>query len=94
MTIRYVDPRAEPSRAAEPYTLSLDIASKPVTLGLIANSFPDATRFMNHVETALRAAIPTLDIVRYAKPDTSPARADMRLEIERKCDAVVSAYGH
>ena len=94
MTIRYVDPRAEPSRAAEPYTLSLDIASKPVTLGLIANSFPDATRFMNHVETALRAEIPTLDVICYAKPDTSPARADMRLEIDRKCDAVVSAYGH
>jgi hypothetical protein len=94
VTIRYVDPRAEPSRAAEPYTLSLDIASKPVTLGLIANSFPDATRFMNHVEATLRAAIPTLDVLHYTKPDTSPARADMRLEIARKCDAVISAYGH
>src|SRR5271165_4351276 len=27
VTIRYFDPRAEPSRAAEPYTLSLDIVS-------------------------------------------------------------------
>jgi len=94
VTIRYFDPRAEPSRAAEPYTLSLDIVSKPVTLGLIANSFPDATRFMDHVETALKAAIPTSAVIRYVKPDTSPARTDMRLEIAEKCDAVVSAYGH
>lgn len=92
--IRYLDPRAVPRRPDETYDLSIDIANEPVTLGLISNSFPDASRFMKHVGDALARAAPSLVINHYAKADTSQAPADMRTGIARECDAVVSAYGH
>jgi hypothetical protein len=99
MVVRYFDPRGVTVRPPEPYSLSIDLAATdleatPITLGLIANSFPDATRFTDHVEAALLAAVPGLRTIRYRKPDTSAASPQMRLQIEEECDAVVSAYGH
>jgi hypothetical protein len=94
VAVDYFDPRAEPSKPAEPYLLSVDITAQPATVGLIANNFIDSTRFMDHVEAALLAAIPTVGVLRYTKPDTSPATADLRREIFENCTAVVSAYGH
>lgn len=94
MTVRYFDPRAEPSRSAESYDLRIDVGSEPVTLGLISNTFTDARRFLEHLEAALATAVPALSFISYAKPDTSPASCDMRTAVVRECDAVISAYGH
>jgi hypothetical protein len=94
MEVAYLDPQAVPSRAAENYELSIDVESRPVTIALIANTFVDAGRFLGHVEQALMDRMPTVTVIRYMKPDTSPASRDMQLDIVSKCDAVISAYGH
>ena len=38
------DPRAQPKAVAEPYEIKVDL-NKPLTIGLVANGFPDSVRF-------------------------------------------------
>jgi hypothetical protein len=94
MPIRYFDPTAEPSQAAEPYKLSVDIEVEPVTVCVVANTFSGATKFSDHIKAALLEIVPSLTVLRYDKADTSPAPGDLRRTISRRCDAVVSIYGH
>lgn len=93
MAVTYVDPAAEESTPAEPYELFIDPA-KPLTLGLIANAFPDATNFVDCVEAALRPLLPAATFRRYQKPSVDPVKPELLAEITAECDAVVSAWGH
>jgi hypothetical protein len=94
MTIEYLDPAAEESAPVEQYGLKLDLAKRPLTLGLIANSFPDARNFMDHVERALADLLPGATLRRYQKPAVDPVSPKVLAEIERECDGVVAAWGH
>ena len=86
MTIEFHDPRGEQRRASEAYALALDCEAA-VTIGLLANGFPDSVAFLDAVESAL--------VRRYAKPGASaPASADLVARIAGECDALVTAYGH
>ena len=93
-TIEFHDPRAEPQAEADPYELSIDL-SQPITIGLVANGFPDSVRFLDHVEKALAQEIPKDSFARYDKGDASAVIGGGMLDdIAERCDAVVAAYGH
>jgi hypothetical protein len=95
VSIEYVDPRSGPAAPVRPYTLAVDVTGGGTTIGLIANGFPDSVRFLDHIERALAAAVPSAALRRYAKNDVSvPATADMRSRILAECGAVIGAYGH
>ena len=95
MTVEYLDPRAEPGRAAEPYDLALDPGEGPVEVGLLANGFPDSAAFLDQVEKALAEALPGAAFRRYDKGDASTPASDQLLDgIAAECRAVVTAYGH
>jgi hypothetical protein len=94
MSVQYHDPRAEPLIPAEPYRLKADL-SVPVTVGLLANGFPDSAVFLEAVAAALAAALPGAEFKHYAKANASIPASDETLElIVSECGAVVSAYGH
>ena len=93
-TIDFHDPRAEPLASPDPYDLRLDL-SGPVTIGLVANGFPDSVRFLDHVEKALAQQLPTAGFARYDKGDASSVVSGSMLDdIAERCQAVVAAYGH
>ncbi|MDZ7728942.1 MAG: hypothetical protein U5Q44_12505 [Dehalococcoidia bacterium] len=93
MAVTYLDPTAETPTPAEPYEYFLD-TSKPVTLGLIANAFPDGTRFMDKLEAALADTLPTATIRRYQKPGVLPMDDAQLAAVTSECDAAIAAWGH
>ena len=94
ITTEFHDPRAKPRAVAEPYELDVDL-EKPLTIGLVANGFPDSVRFLDHVEKSLAQVVPTASFVRYDKGDASSVVSEPMLEeIQAECQAVVAAYSH
>jgi hypothetical protein len=93
--IEFLDPRAEPSSPVEPYTLSADVTRSPLTIGLLANGFPDSVAFLRQVETALSDRLPHATFHHFDKGDASSVVSDAMLDsIVSECRAVVAAYGH
>ncbi len=93
--ITFVDPRSEPGTPIEDYDLHVDVTEAPVTIGLVANGFPDSARFLDHVEKALAIEVPHAMFRRFDKGDaSSQLSASMLDEVVADCDAVVGAYGH
>lgn len=93
--LKFIDPRAEPGTPVEPYDLVVDLEAAPVTVGLVANGFPDSETFLDQVEKALASAVPTLSFRRYNKRNASSVISDDMLDdVIDGCDAVVGAYGH
>jgi hypothetical protein len=93
MPVTFLDPTAEGGIAVEPYELFAD-TSGPIQIGLIANAFPDGTRFMDKLETALATALPQATFRRYQKPNVAPVTDEQVDAITEECDAVVAAWGH
>ena len=94
MSLQYHDPRAALPMPAEPYHLVADF-SQAVTVGLLANGFPGSVEFLDALEVALGAALPTACFKRYNKGSPSiPASAALLATIQAECHAVASAYGH
>ena len=94
MAVTYVDPAAEESTPAEPYELFLDLGSRPLSIGLLANAFPDATNFTNCLETALTEALPGVTFKRYQKASVDPVLPAMLGEITAECDGLIAVWGH
>ena len=95
MTIRFVDPRGIPARPADPYQLTADLSAPGVTIGLLANNFPDSVTFLDELEKVMNETMPSVRTLRYAKPNASDtATAELLADIVRDCRAVVTAYGH
>ncbi|MDH4145319.1 MAG: hypothetical protein OEY23_09135 [Acidimicrobiia bacterium] len=95
MPVTFVDPRAEPGRPVEPYALAIDLRAGPVTVGLLANGFPDSVAFLDQVQAALGQTLPNLAFRRYDKGNASIVAPDALVEqIRSECDAVIAAYGH
>jgi len=92
--VTYVDPAAEESPPAEPYELFLNMEQRPLTIGLLANAFPDATNFTDCLETALTAVLPGVTFKRYQKASVDPVLPEMLDEITAACDGVISVWGH
>ncbi len=95
MTVRFLDPRAEPGAPVDPYALDIDLTAGPVTIGMLANGFPDSVPFLVEVEAALRTVLPDARFVHYDKGNASTIASDELLgRIVAECQAVVAAYGH
>ncbi len=93
--IEFLDPRAEPSAPIELYTPRIDPQTRPVSIGLLANGFPDSVAFLTQIEEALRRELPDAEFHHYNKGDASIVVPDEMLDrISRECQAVVAAYGH
>lgn len=93
MTVTYLDPTAEEGIPAEAYELFLE-EREDVTIGLIANTFPDGTRFMDKLEAALHELMPHAVLRRYQKLSVLPMEADQLEAVRRECDAAIAAWGH
>ncbi len=62
------------------------------TLGIIDISKARGDIFCDEVERLLHARLPEIDIIRLRKPTfTKPAPADLRDEVEARCQAVIQA---
>ena len=96
MAVTYLDPRAEPGIPVEAYSAQPHERDKPITIGLLANGFPDSVAFLDHVEKALADVVPSgTSFRRYDKGNASiPASAQLVSEITKEVHAVVTAYGH
>jgi hypothetical protein len=94
MAVTYLDPAAEESPPAEPYELFLDLTRRPLTLGLVANAFPDATNFMDAIEVCVAEALPGVTLKRYQKSSVDPVTPEMLDAIARECDGMLAAWGH
>jgi len=93
--ITFLDPRSEPGAPVEPYELSVDAEAAPLTVGLVANGFPDSEEFLDQVEKALAVAVPHASFRRWNKHNASAVISDDMLdEVVSDCQAVVAAYGH
>ena len=94
--IDYHDPRAEFDVQQFPYELGIKLkGSNQVTIGLLANGFPDSENFLNKIAEVIQADEPGITIKSYNKGNASiPANDDILGEIERDCQAVITAYGH
>lgn len=95
MAVQFLDPRADAGAAVEPYELSLDLTDGPISIGLLANGFPDSERFLDKVEKELAHLVPGATFHRYNKGNASiTVPDDMLSSIVSECSAVVAAYGH
>ena len=95
MTVEFVDPRAEPGVAIESYALRLDAGRADLTIGVVANGFPDSVAFLEELAPALRDTLPGVRVVAFAKPNPSVVANDTLLDaMAAECDGVVAAYGH
>ena len=94
MTIVFHDPRGATRVPPQPYDCRHPLGGGSV-VGLLANGFPDASAFLDAIESALCSALPGVRFLRYAKPGASaPASAELIERIAVECDALVTAYGH
>ena len=81
--------------APTPYELSADMTEESLSIGLLANGFPDSVEFLDQVEAALAASLPKATFRRYNKRNASAiASAEMLDTIAAECGALVAAYGH
>ena len=94
--IEYHNPEANVGTEPIPYDLALKISSgEQVTVGLLANGFPDSEEFLEEVGRALQALEPGIRIRAYNKGNASiPANEELVSEVGRDCAGVVAAYGH
>ncbi len=94
MAISFLDPRGESAVEPTPYDLSTRL-DPGVTVGLLANGFPDSVEFLDAVGEAITARRPDIQLARWNTGDASAIANDTMLgEIEAECVAVVAAYGH
>ena len=93
MPVTFLDPTAEGGIPVEAYELFAD-TSGPITVGLIANAFPDGARFMDKLETVLAAAMPQASFRHYQKPNVAAVTEEQIAVISEECDAVIAAWGH
>lgn len=94
--IEYHNPAGQVALEIEPYSLSADITGgKEISIGFLANGFPDSESFLSEIQQAMQALEPNIAVHSYNKGNASmPASAEMIARIESECQAVVAAYGH
>lgn len=94
--IEFHDPRARTAVEAEPYDHRIKVGSGgTMTVGLLANGFPDSEEFLRAIGSELANRHPGLQIRRYNKGNaTAPASEDLIRVISSECQAAIAAYGH
>lgn len=96
--VEFLDPRARTATAIEVYDLAQDIRANDgegVTVGLLANGFPDSELFLTKIAGVLEARLPSIKIKLWNKGNAGvPASAEMLAEITSSCQVAIAAYGH
>ncbi len=94
--VRFVDPRAQPGAAVEPYELRWDTSSgPPPSIGVLANGFPDSVPFADEVAAALGRRLPGTTMHTWNKGNASaPASAELLDGIAGDVALCVALYGH
>jgi hypothetical protein len=92
---QFVDPRAQPATAVEPYELRWDPeeGASP-TVGILVNNFPDSPLFGDLLEAAIAARLPGGTVRIWNKLDaTSAAAPELVDEIVAAADVCISLIG-
>ncbi len=96
--IEFHDPRGDVGIEAESYDLSCDITvnqGQGMTVGLLANGFPDSDNFLTAIGDGLQRRLPNITIRNWNKGNASiPAPQHMLDEIKASCQVAIAAYGH
>jgi hypothetical protein len=86
---QFVDPRAQPVTAAEPYELRWDRGEgAPPTVGILVNNFPDSPLFGDLLQQAIVARLPGSTV-----RTTGTGTANMRRVAEAVVDRLEAALG-
>lgn len=92
--VEFLDPRGETARTTESYALALNPEIPALSIGLVANTFPDCPQFMDYMEAELRTRLPAATFRRYQKLGVGVLSEPEVSSIAAECHAVVAAYGH
>lgn len=95
--ITFHDPRGEVATQDTPYDLSFVIPGDGagVTVGLLANGFPDSQAFLEKLGEAISSKFAKVQIKIWNKGNAAiPAPDEMLSEIESHCQVAIAAYGH
>ena len=96
--IKFVDPRGVSHTAVEPYTLSRNLRAEgdaDITVGLLANGFPDSETFIRKVGDAIQKRLPNVRTMVWNKGNAgSPASEEMLHEITSSSTIAIAGYGH
>jgi hypothetical protein len=94
--VQYHNPEASVGIENQPYTLSIPVrGANAISIGFLANGFPDSENFLKQLESAMQALEPGIEVHAYNKGNASiPANDEMLAEMQSDCQAVVAAYGH
>ena len=96
--VTYLNPRADTAIEVEAYDLAHDIRANDgsgVTVGLLANGFPDSELFLTKIAGALESRLPDLKTSLWNKGNAGvPASAEMLAEVTSSCQVAIAAYGH
>ena len=96
--VKYLNPRASTAIEIETYDLAHDIRENDgsgVTVGLLANGFPDSELFLTKVASVLESRLPNLETRLWNKGNAGvPASREMLEEVTSSCHVAIAAYGH
>jgi len=96
--IKFHDPRGEIGTEVDVYELAHDIRvndGEGVTVGLLANGFPDSEVFLTKVDNALHECLPKISTKLWNKQNAAMVVSDeMLAEINSSCQVAIAAYGH
>ena len=96
--VKYLNPIADTAIEIETYELAHDIRTDDgsgVTVGLLANGFPDSELFLEKVAGALKSRLPNINTRLWNKRNAGvPASAELLKEVTSSCEVAIAAYGH
>ena len=96
--IRYHNPAAITAVKPEKYELFCDIRRNEgaeLTVGLLANGFPDSELFIKKIGEALKKRLPRITTKLWNKGNAGiPASTKMLEEVAASCQVAIAAYGH
>ena len=96
--VKFLNPIAGTAIENESYELAHDIRANGgagVTVGLLANGFPDSELFLTKVVSALESRLPNIETKLWNKGNAGvPASSEMLEEVTSSCQVAIAAYGH
>ena len=96
--VKYLNPRASTAVETETYDLAHDVRvndGSGVTVGLLANGFPDSELFLTKIASALERCLPNVETRLWNKGNAGvPASKEMLAEVTSSCQVAIAAYGH
>lgn len=95
MVLEFVDPRPPTATMAETSgRLRTVPAAGAITIGMLANGFPDSARFLEHLASAIGERSPRCSFRSVTKSSPPLPLTGVQRDAMASCHAVVAAYGH